>query len=288
MKKNLIPNLTLFLLLSNAILAPVYAKADPASKKSGNGFLGHISWPTSFKSPFGGNVTETVSYQKEVSPNVALSVTNVNGEVTIKTWKNNSVLLDAVKKGKKEDVAATKIAFHKDGNSLSISTVGSDDKRKPCTVHYTLLVPENCRLESVATESGKINIHNIQNKIVAHTHNGRIEMNNVSGTIETSTKRGEIVINTNTIIPDTRIFAFSEQGKINLSVPKKTNAVLTAETKQGKIESTVSITTSPQTMKFNNKTFAQLKQKADGTLGKGGSASIKLHTNKGNIVLHEV
>ena len=288
MRKNLIPTVSLFLLLSNVMLTSTYAKVDPEQKKSKKGFFSNIHLPTSFKSPFGGNITETVSHQKEVSPNVALTVANINGDVTIKTWKNNSVLLDAVKKGRKEDVSSTKIAFHKDGNALSISTLAADAQRKPCTVHYTLLVPENCRLESVATESGKINIHNIQNKIVAHTHNGAIEMNNVSGTIETSTRRGEIVINTNTIIPDTRIFAFSEQGKINLSVPKKTNAVLTAETKQGKFESTVSITTSPQTMKFNNKTFAQLKQKADGTLGKGGTASIKLHTKKGNILLNEV
>ncbi len=288
MRKNLIPTVSLFFLLSNVMITFTYAKVELKEKKNSSGLLSNISWPTSFKSPFGANVTETVSYQKEVSPNVALTVANITGDVTIKTWKNDSVLLDAVKKGKKEDVTTTKIAFHKDGNALSINTVASDAKRKPCTVHYTLLVPENCRLESVATESGKINIHNIQNKIVAHTHSGAIEMNNVAGTIETSTKRGEIVINTNTIIPDTRIFAFSEQGKINLSVPKKTNAVLTAETKHGKIESTVAITTSPQTMKFNNKTFAQLKQKADGTLGKGGSASIKLHTNKGNITLNEV
>ena len=288
MRNKLLSNVSLFLLLSNANLFSLHAKPDTEQKKSKKGGLfSKITLP-SIKSPFSGSITETVSYQKEVPANVSITVANVTGDITVKAWKNNSVLLEANKKGKNDDVAATKISFHKEGNSLTINTVTSDTKRKPCAVSYTLLVPENCKLESIATKNGKISIHNVQNKIVAHTHNGAIEMNNVTGTIETSTKKGEIVINTNTIIPDTRIFAFSERGKINLSVPKKTDAVLTAETMDGKIESTVAITTSPQTMKFNNKTFAQLKQKADGTIGKGGSASIKLHTKRGNIFVNEV
>lgn len=287
MKKNIILTVSSFLLLSNGILLSAPKKAETREKRKG-GLLNNLSWPTSLSSPFGSNKTETVSYQKEVSPNVDISIKNLAGDITVRAWKNDSVLIDATKKGKSEDVTATQVAIHKDKNSLVVSTVTADNKTKPCMVHYTLLVPENCRLESVATEQGTIKIHNIQNKIVAHTQNGAIEMNNVSGTIETSTKKGQIVINTNTIIPDTRIFAFSEQGKINLSVPKKTNAALTAETKSGKIESSVAITTSPQTMKFNNKTFAQMKQRADGTIGKGGSASIKLHTNKGNIILNEI
>lgn len=282
MRKCLIPTLSLFFLLSNVALA----KNKVEHKKSG-GLFSRFSIPASLKAPFTKQVTETVSHQKEVSPHVEITLSNLDGDITVKAWKNNSVLIDAVKKGTAEAVADTKIALHKDKNELSIKTVTSADS-KPCSVHYTLLVPESAKLESLSTEKGKIKVHNLQNKIVAHTDNGHIEMNNVAGTIETSTKKGEIVINTNTIIPDTRIFAFSEQGKINLSVPKKTDAAVTAETKKGEIESTVAITTSPQTIKYNRKTFAQLRRKADGTIGKGGSASIKLHTNRGNITLNEV
>lgn len=294
MKKHVISTLSLFFLLSNLHTPLVYTKisqkadAQVSQKKSNGGLFKNFSLPSFVKSPFGNNKTETVSYHKDISPTAGITISNTTGDVTVKAWKNPSIVIDAVKKGTILSVDNTQIAIHKDKNSdVSITTVTSEGQ-KPCTVHYTLLVPEGCKLESVATEKGKIKIHNLQNKIVARTKNGAIEMNNVAGTIETSTSKGQIIINTNTIIPDTRIFAYSKHGKINVSVPKKTNAVLTAEAKRGRIESTVDITTKPQTMKYTAKTLAQLKQKADGIIGKGGSASINLRTESGNITLHEV
>lgn len=292
MRKNVLCTVSLFFLLSNGLVSTLDARVKnkqpkQAKTKSSKGLLASFELPSFMNSPFN-KTSETVSYQKDVPPHVGISIDNTitDGDITVKTWKNPSVLIEATKKGKADTVGNTQIAIHKDKNELTITTVTSE-KAAACNIDYTLLVPEGCTLESVATKTGKITIYNIQNKIVARSNHGRIEMNNVSGTIETSNKKGEIVINTNTILPESKIFAFSEQGKISLSVPKKTNAVLTAETKKGKIASTVAITTSPRTMKFNSKTLAELGQKTEGTLGKGGSASIKLLARSG-ITVNEV
>lgn len=227
---------------------------------------------------------QVVSLNEMVEPNCKVSISNIKGDITIKTWKTNKVVIEAHKKGSEKSLYDTDIKKTFAKNHLSIETVfkASDTK---CNVHYHILVPETARLQAVKTEKGKITISNIQNGIMAKTGRGAIVMNDVSGPVKTSTTSGEISIKAKNIIPESKILAMSGKGTITLSFPKKTNSHIHLVTSKGQVKSDHTITTESRSMKYNSKTLAQLKKEAKGTIGSGGNSSIKLHTGSGNIVL---
>jgi len=227
---------------------------------------------------------EVVSLTEKVPADCKISIANIRGDITIKTWKTNKVVIEARKKGSEDSLLNTNIKKSFAKNHLSIETAFKASNTK-CSVHYHVLIPESARLQAVKTEQGKISITNVQNGIMAKTGRGAIVMKDVSGPIKTSTTSGAITIQAKDIIPDSKILAMSGKGNITVTFPSKTDTRVHLRTNRGQVKSDHIITTESRTMKYNSKTLAQLKKEAKGTIGRGGNSSIKLHTGSGNVVL---
>ena len=224
---------------------------------------------------------ETLSLSEAVSEKCNISITNLKGNINVKTWEKSKVVIEVKKEGSQEALDATTVIKKFAHNKLKIETISKDPKAKS-TVHYDILIPSSARLQSVTTDRGSITIANISHGAMAKTEKGTITFENVKGPIKASTNRGSINIDAAELIPEHKILAFSAKGNIKLSMPQGSDADVFFKTTRGSINSDIEITTQPRTMKFNSKTLAQLKRQASGTIGRGGSP-IKLHTGSGNI-----
>lgn len=254
--------------------------------------LGHHTQMNALKLPSFGKFKfwssgkeEVVSLTEIVEPGCDITISNLKGNITVKTWRQEKVIIEAKKHGSEKALDTVTINKRYAQNKLLIETISTDKKVK-CSVDYEILVPESSRLKSINTNRGTISVANAQHGVAAKTERGEILVENTRGWIKTNAERGSITIASNDFDAQSKILAIAGKGNINLAVPSRINANLFCKTARGSVNSEVPITTKARTMKFNSKTLAELKREAFGTIGEGGSA-IKLHTGRGNIKIVE-
>lgn len=225
---------------------------------------------------------EITAHEQTLTPGCHISVVNKKGNIAIKTWNKNKLLVEITKRGSEEELKLTKIEtlYTKDG--ASIKTVPLKTNRQ-CTVDYTLVIPNSAVLSMVQTEKGSISIKNVSTAGTrAHAEYGSVTLDAVTNSVQASTKRGGITIHAKQLKPTDKIIALAERGSIQLEIPATTNATLYARTEKGSVMSEHPITMEPRTLKISQTALAELKRDVRGTLGDGG-ALIKLQTSRGNV-----
>lgn len=262
---------------------------------------------------------ENIMKDYNIHPECMINIKGLAGNVTIKTWEQNKVSLQATKRAAKpEQLPNLGISDFITPHSLTINS--TEKEVQPHTaIDYNLTVPSASSI-NVAVASGNITINGpIKGKISATTDNGNVEIEQANNTIianatktgsikikqakahiKTTTNKGNISITQshNSIIatseygsidvkaanvPATaKIKLTANVGVINVQLPKDINADLQACTKKGSIISQHAITLKPRTTTLDAKAWRQFKEQVDGILG-SGEATIVLSTNKGNI-----
>ena len=190
--------------------------------------------------------TERFEQTYPLSANGRVSVSNVNGSITIDTWDRNEVKLEAVKTADdKEKLADVEIRIDARKDSIDIETNydswnrnnGSGWKRNNgnLTVDYRLTVPRNAVLNDIETVNGSVNITNSNNLTKASTVNGQVIATNLRGTAELSTVNGTIDANFDQLQSSSRINLNTVNGQVNLVIPSDANATVRADTLNGQI-----------------------------------------------------
>jgi DUF4097 and DUF4098 domain-containing protein YvlB len=244
-------------------------------------------------------------------------VKNTEGDIAIKEWNQNTIQLKTTKRAfKNELLAQTQVITTLNETTLTLATQ-RDTADQTTSVNYELIIPQHTKVK-VSTETGSINIEKINGTVHAITGNGTITLYDIVGSIDATTQTGNIIIKNSqgsiraetntgdisiqgarhTIVAKTQngkittectnvpsldtILLTTQTGDINLTVPQTTNADLQAHTHKGVLTCEQFVTTKPQTMQLNKKTWARVKKEVTGTLGTG-EATIKLSANSGDI-----
>ena len=223
---------------------------------------------------------EQITQEFPAHENMTINLKGVNGSITVRSWKQKIISLEAVKIAQKKDIHNVEIVTDKTEKSLKIETKHNTANLRE-TVNYTIIVPENSNL-NMKTLNGNIKIKDVHGKIAAETFNGGIEITNTKQTVLAKTKNGSIKAHISDIAVTDKCVLESNNGNILLTIPREIDATLMAKTDIGSITSDREITLDPYRMKLNKKTFNKFKKNTKGKLGKGG-AHIILHTNVGNI-----
>jgi hypothetical protein len=229
---------------------------------------------------------EIVTHKQVLTAKAHVTISNTKGNITITTWPKQTMLVEATKKGSEEELRLTKIEtlYTKDG--ASIKTVALKPS-KLCTVDYDIVIPQNATITLAQTDKGDITISNVTTPIKAHSEYGALTFLNITNSLQASTKYGPITIETNALKPASHIIAMAEKGTIKMQLPTNTNATLYAKTNKGIVTSDHAITLEPRTLKICQSSIAQLRKDVRGSLGHGGSTTIKLHTSRGNVKVLE-
>ncbi len=190
--------------------------------------------------------TERFEQTYPLSANGRVSVSNVNGSITIDTWDRNEVKLEAVKNaGEKSKLTEVEIQIDAQKDYLKVETNydswKSDGGNRGwknygrLTVEYHLTVPKNAVLDEIETVNGSVNINNSNNSTKASAVNGEVIANNLRGTANLSTVNGTVEANFDQLQSSSRITLDTVNGTVNLTIPSDANATVKADTVNGKI-----------------------------------------------------
>lgn len=242
---------------------------------------------------FGKEKSEEFSKVLPLKSGGTFSLKNVNGSITITTWKNDKVDIKALKttKGDPDKLKEVKIEVEATANSISVNTIFPKGKNIRVSVNYEVKVPQGVNLGKVRSTNGSVYITGPVGHTNASTTNGRIELDGAKGTISLSSTngrieavniRGELDVDTTngTIVLEMLSFedtikARTTNGSITLRIGslEKVNADFSARTVNGSISLDLPITL---------KSMKKSRRSLEGQIGQGGP-EILLRTTNGSI-----
>ena len=188
--------------------------------------------------------TERFEQTYPLNANGKVSVSNVNGSITIETWDNPQVRLEAVKTADtKERLSEVEIKIEARQDSFSVETNYDNWKRDgkgwrnhgKLQVEFKLTVPRTAVLDEIETVNGSITISNAANTTKASAVNGEVRATNLRGTANLSTVNGTVEADFDQLQTGSRISLNTVNGTVNLMIPSDANATVKADTVNGSI-----------------------------------------------------
>ena len=254
----------------------------------------------------------------------SISIDNINGPITIKTWKKNSIFLKTTKRAKKEeDLHLIKIVIDSSATDHLAITTKHINQKLAGLVEYELIIPASLDVTLNISESGNASIKNVHGSINvvtndniaisnsknlvsartlkkgaiyvanalgpvdAHTHHGNITGENIAHSFNAHSTSGKVSIAYKKLPSTSAIDVNTTSGNITLALPSNTNAEIKGHTTHGTLLSDHVITLKPYATQLNSFAWNKFKKEVDGTIGTG-EATIALHSIKGNVKISAI
>lgn len=193
-----------------------------------------------------GKAQETERFEQTypLSGGGKISVSNVNGSITVEGWDKPEVKLEYVKTADtKERLADVQIKIDARKDSLDVEAEYNQNdsgsrrnkNEKGVEVEFRLMVPRDAALNEIETVNGSVSISNTTNSTKASAVNGEVKALNLSGAAELSTVNGMVSADFDRLENTSRISLETVNGQAFLTVPSDANATVKAETLNGKI-----------------------------------------------------
>ena len=222
------------------------------------------------------------------------SLDNVNGGVTVSTWKEDKVEIKAVKVARddEKDLKDVEIRVEQSAGAVSVKAIWPKYRHHfNVNVDFEIKVPEGVILDevetvnggvevtgrygraAVGTTNGSVSVEDASGELKAYTTNGGIKVNRFEGKLDAETTNGNIHLEG--LKFKDGVSAETTNGSITLGIdsPESLNADLLARTTNGHI--TVDF---PVTLK----NLTQSKHRVEAKIGQGGP-EISLETTNGSI-----
>lgn len=188
--------------------------------------------------------TERFEQTYPLSANGKVSVSNVNGSITIESWDRNEVKLEAVKTAdSRESLGSVKINIDSKPDYLKVETEYDQWKNRSegmwknrkLEVQYRLWVPRTAVLDEIETVNGSINVSNMTNLTKISTVNGEVRAMNLRGSSSIETVNGTVNAEFDNLQNVSNISLSAVNGTTNLVIPSDAEATIKAETVNGSI-----------------------------------------------------
>lgn len=188
--------------------------------------------------------TERFEQSYPLSANGKVSVSNVNGSITIESWDKPEVKLEAIKTAdSRESLGSVKINIDSKPDYLKVETEYDQWKNRSegmwknrkLEVQYRLWVPRTAVLDEIETVNGSINVSNMSNMTKISTVNGEVRAMNLRGTTSIETVNGTVNAEFENLQNVANISLSAVNGTTNLVIPSDSEATIKAETVNGSI-----------------------------------------------------
>jgi hypothetical protein len=233
-------------------------------------------------------LTETIDKTFDVRPGATLTLSNVNGRITVAAWDQPRVRVVAYKevKGDGDDVQAAlkelKVEMtpregglvvntrypRKEGVSSIFDWLSGD--RVNAQVRYEVTVPRTMNVD-VETVNGSIRIDGINGKHELETTNGKIEVARCSGSLEAETTNGAIYAELTSVAKNQPLRFETTNGRIEVTLPANLAVDVDAGTTNGSIHSDLPVSATSIS-----------KNSLRGSIN-GGGTSLHMRTTNGGI-----
>jgi hypothetical protein len=234
--------------------------------------------------PKGDELTEEFHQSYPLSPTGRVSVANINGDVHINVWDQNSVKVDAVKRAYSQPrLSEVTIDVTNAADSVQIKTKYPEnqnyDRRNredsAASVEYTLTVPRRASLEGAELVNGSLDVDGIQGDVEASLVNGTVKASRLGGEVKISTVNGGVEANLAALDGAKGVTLNSVNGSIVLVVPSGASADVKASTLHGAITNDFGLTVEDGQYVGHN---------LSGQIGSGGTR-VRLNNVNGSIAI---
>jgi len=196
----------------------------------------------SFKEPF----SQTAPFNATGS----LSLANVNGNVEIRTWDKNQILVEG-EKGARTDEELKQIELTIDLTDTHAGIKVHLPKRSGwwvfgdtirASVRFTITVPATASIEQLQTVNSALKIDGLRGSIDAKSVNGAIHATGLGGDVRLSTVNGAIDASFAAIAPQQKLSFNTVNGSITVGLPKDAGATLHGSVVNGRVSCDFPIT----------------------------------------------
>lgn len=199
-----------------------------------------------------GDETEKFEQTYPLNANGRLSVSNVNGSITLEAWDKNEVKLVAIKTAdSKERLAEVEIKVESRPDYLDVETNYEKWKTRnggrwgnhgKLEVDYQLMVPRGAILNEIETVNGAVEVSNFTNIVRISAVNGTVKAVNIRGTAKLSTVNGEVLADFDRLEGGSKIALETVNGRVNLTIPSDSSATIKADSLNGNITNDFGLT----------------------------------------------
>ena len=231
--------------------------------------------------PKGDELTEVFQQIYPLSPTGRVHISNINGDVHINVWDQNSVKVDAVKRAYSQlRLSEATIDVTNTEDSVKIKTkyaqnqnFGGNREDSAASVEYTLTVPRGARLQGAELVNGSLDIEGLHGDVNASLVNGAVKAQRLSGEVKLSTVNGRIAVDAAGLENAKGVALNSVNGAIELVVPSGAGANVAASTIHGPITNDFGLT---------EEKGQYVGRNLRGQIGSGGP-SVRLNNVNGSI-----
>lgn len=189
--------------------------------------------------------TERFEQTYPLNANGKVSVSNINGSITVEAWDRNEVKLVAVKTAENREILADiQIQIESRPEFFRVETdldgLRQRDNRQnrnygKLEVEYKLTVPRGAVLDQIEAVNGSVVVSNLTNFTKISAVNGSVKATNLSGAANLSTVNGTVEADYNSLQPGSRISLSTVNGSAFLIIPSDANATIKADSLNGNI-----------------------------------------------------
>jgi DUF4097 and DUF4098 domain-containing protein YvlB len=191
----------------------------------------------SFKEPF------TKSSPFHASGEISLE--NVNGNVEIRTWNKNEILIEGEKSAKtEEELKLVDLTMDMSESAVDIKVklpkrpggMFSGNGNIRAAVKFTLTVPADAVLKNISTVNSSVVVDGVRGSVRLSTVNGGIRANSVGGEGHFRTVNGSIHVASAALGAGQKLFCESVNGGITVTLPKDSGFELHTSVVNGHVD----------------------------------------------------
>ena len=186
---------------------------------------------------------ETFTRTGAFSPTGKITLDNTNGEVVVRTWDRNEILIEGEKSAKTdeelklielnmdltESKAAIKVHLPKRGGFFSGGNIRA-------SVSFKITLPATAVIEKIDVVNASVDIKGIRGSVNAESVNGRIRAHDLGGNVRLGTVNGEIDAAVSTVAAGQKLSFHTVNGSILVVLPEDTGAEFHSSVVNGSID----------------------------------------------------
>jgi DUF4097 and DUF4098 domain-containing protein YvlB len=173
----------------------------------------------------------------------SLSLANVNGNIEIRTWDKNQILVEGEKSAKtEEELKQIELTIDLADNRAGVKV--NLPKRSSwwflgntirASVRFTITVPATAVIDWLQTVNSAVRIDGLRGPIKAESVNGAIHATGLGGDAQLTTVNGAIDAGFAALAPQQKLTFSTVNGSITVGLPKDAGATLHGSVVNGRI-----------------------------------------------------
>ncbi|HWA87461.1 MAG TPA: DUF4097 family beta strand repeat-containing protein [Opitutus sp.] len=181
-------------------------------------------------------------------PGGEISLENINGNIEVRTWDKNEILIEGEKSAKTdEELKLIELTIDLTDSAANIKVHlpkrdGFWSNNIRAAVRFTLTIPATATLQHISSVNGSVDLADVRGTANISSVNGQIRARDLAADARLHTVNGSIHASFSTVTAKQSVSCETVNGSVHVAVPKDAGFALHAHTVNGGIHCAFPIT----------------------------------------------